>query len=246
MGIKEFKAVVKNTKEIVTITSIIGKDIGGIIWLSDMGKQYDDTDIVPLIEQIDSFEEYIQLAKRTINLKPTLFENLIHCKVGIRTELAEIEDMFKKSCFYGGGYKYDKVNHYEELGDTLWYFGNLADLLKPHLEQVELQFPFNQESKIKYQLREYVDANDINFLINSHNKILTYLDDINVNSNIISYSNLLKVLREYFDYYIETEQDFKKILVNNINKLLVRYVVKFDSIEREKTNLKQERKILES
>lgn len=71
-----------------------------------------------------TIEQYQQEASRTFLSKGSRDLDVLHCLVGMQTELGELADPFKKQIFYGK--ELDKTNVAEELADQIWYAVNLA------------------------------------------------------------------------------------------------------------------------
>ena len=99
------------------------------------------------INQEYSLKDYQQDASRTFLSKGDLEKDILHCLVGMQTELGELADPFKKQIYYGKSI--DMVNVSEEIADTMWYLVNLArltnvDLLKSltnNIEKLKVRFP---------------------------------------------------------------------------------------------------------
>jgi len=87
-----------------------------------------------MAKQTFPFKEYIKLAKNTRSDLPSIWDNNIHMILGMATEVAEIQDVFKKALAYGK--PLDKVNLAEELGDLLWYVAGFCDINKFDFEKI--------------------------------------------------------------------------------------------------------------
>lgn len=59
---------------------------------------------------------------------------LLHATIGLCTETGELQDVLKKSLFYGK--PLDRTNLAEELGDVMWYIAIACDALGVSLEGV--------------------------------------------------------------------------------------------------------------
>lgn len=85
-----------------------------------------------------NFEKYTEDASRTLApVGDQLREGLgqeIHMAMGISTEANEILDAYKKHLAYGK--TLDDVNISEEIGDIMWYIGNLCKLKGFDFEQI--------------------------------------------------------------------------------------------------------------
>lgn len=109
-----------------------------------------------------TFEDYTREAKRTIpNLGDSKL-NQLHMVLGLVTEASEIADTYKKNLAYKK--ELDLVNIKEELGDLMWYFANLVDLLDfsfedildTNIRKLKLRYPdgFTENSAINRNLTE--------------------------------------------------------------------------------------------
>lgn len=78
-------------------------------------------------------KQYQIHAARTFLSKGDTEKDIMHCLIGMQTDLGELSDPFKKGIFYGKDI--DLVNVGEELGDLLWYVANLCRITGIDLEQ---------------------------------------------------------------------------------------------------------------
>jgi len=69
-------------------------------------------------------KEYCEKANRTNANLETWQLNDLHMILGMMTEIGELADTFKKELAYNKNL--DWVNIKEELGDIMWYWGNLC------------------------------------------------------------------------------------------------------------------------
>lgn len=109
--------------------------------------------------------EYLVLRRRTspnndqnklASLRMEDFVQLIHGSFGITTESGELTDALKRAIFYGK--ELDKVNVAEEIGDLLWYIGEIVDalqldmgaILARNIEKLRIRYPekFTGESAL--------------------------------------------------------------------------------------------------
>lgn len=107
-----------------------------------------------------TIEQYQQEASRTFLSKGSRDLDVLHCLVGMQTELGELADPFKKQIFYGK--ELDKTNVAEELADQIWYAVNLAriegiDLVKAlqnNIAKLKVRFPekFTEQNAIERNL----------------------------------------------------------------------------------------------
>lgn len=105
-------------------------------------------------------KEFQQQAARTFLSTDNKDLDVMHCLVGMQTELGELADPFKKGIFYGR--EVDLVNVSEEIADTLWYVVNLCRLtgidlekaLDNNIAKLKVRFPekFTAENAIHRNL----------------------------------------------------------------------------------------------
>lgn len=103
-----------------------------------------------------TLKEYQIEASRTFLSKGSHELDVLHCLVGLQTEIGELADPFKKGIYYGK--PIDKTNVAEEMADAMWYLVNLARLEKIDLEKalvnnidkLQIRFPekFTAENAI--------------------------------------------------------------------------------------------------
>ena len=82
-------------------------------------------------------KDYVTNALKTEILRDDVTPEMIrllHCALGLATEAGEFADMVKRHVFYG--YKFDRINALEELGDSLWYMAPILDLLGSDFDSV--------------------------------------------------------------------------------------------------------------
>ena len=72
------------------------------------------------------FSEYIKLAKKTRVDLPSVWDNNIHMILGMATEVAEIQDVFKSALAYGKSL--DMINLQEEVGDLMYFIAGFCDI----------------------------------------------------------------------------------------------------------------------
>ena len=107
-----------------------------------------------------TIEQYQKEASRTFLTKGSRDLDVLHCLVGMQTELGELADPFKKEIFYGK--ELDKTNVAEEIADKMWYLVNLArieniDLVKAlqnNIAKLKVRFPdkFTEQNAIERNL----------------------------------------------------------------------------------------------
>lgn len=107
-----------------------------------------------------TIEQYQTEASRTFLTKGSRDLDVLHCLVGMQTELGELADPYKKQIYYGR--ELDKTNVAEEIADQMWYIVNLArieniDLVKAlqnNIAKLKVRFPdkFTEQNAIERNL----------------------------------------------------------------------------------------------
>lgn len=148
--------------------------------------------------------------------------NLCHMMLGMCSELDELEDAVN--------YR-DKVNVREELGDCMWYVGNIANMLNIETTEIDNEalqyFPFQKNMfKLCNEIKRYIaygkqiDNEKVKALVNN------IIQGIAFNAN---------------NYQIS----FTDVLTRNIEKLRARFPDGFTEYDALNRNLDNERQILE-
>lgn len=179
---------------------------------------------------IKTITEYQELAKRTFNDLGNDYDNLLHIKLGVITEIGELLDVIKKHV----GYKkpMDIVNIGEEIADTVFYLVNRLTI-KGH------PFSYSAFETATYKPQNLAGCISLCFdILNVYTQhtITSHKYTLAIPEFTVS---ALKGIADYF------ELDFMQILTNNINKLKVRYPDKFDTDKAINRNLDRERIELE-
>lgn len=102
-----------------------------------------------------SSDEYAALAHRTENVAYDLIKTrlttqhirLLHGAMGLCTEAGEIQDILKRTLFYGN--TFDPIHLREELGDILWYVAlicnemdwSLEEIMRHNLAKLQARYP---------------------------------------------------------------------------------------------------------
>jgi NTP pyrophosphatase (non-canonical NTP hydrolase) len=81
-----------------------------------------------------TFEEYSELAKRTLNQSLNEHERLTMTALGLSGEAGECSEAIKKHVFHH--HPLDRAAMRSELGDVLWYLAMLADACGLTLDEV--------------------------------------------------------------------------------------------------------------
>lgn len=185
---------------------------------------------------VTSEQQYTELTAVTWNFQDKE-KDVLHCLLGISSELGELESALKKHIGYGK--ELDLVNVKEEIGDLLYFIFRLNTFFENRLSVEESKdyviiltpSKFDNYSLIQVcnQIREFsfrsIDLMDKNYFDNK--------------SLFIAFSNVF-VLIKYFGF-----TDIYDIMTTNIRKLAVRFPYKFDSYLVSNRDLDKERNILD-
>lgn len=79
----------------------------------------------------EKFKDYQDKIQRTRNFKDT---ELVNYTLGLVCEAGEFGDIIKKHLYHGHDLDLEKVK--SELGDIMWYIGNVCNVLDINLEEV--------------------------------------------------------------------------------------------------------------
>lgn len=185
---------------------------------------------------VTSEQQYTELTAVTWNFQDKE-KDVLHCLLGISSELGELESALKKHIGYGK--ELDLVNVKEEIGDLLYFIFRLNTFFENRLSVEESKdyviiltpSKFDNYSLIQVcnKIREFsfrsIDLMDKNYFDNK--------------SLFIAFSNVF-VLIKYFGF-----TDIYDIMTTNIRKLAVRFPDKFDSYLVSNRDLDKERNILD-
>ena len=80
------------------------------------------------------FDEYQQLAARTLGRDRTHEQQLANAALGLTGEAGEVAEMIKKHLFHATPLDQDALA--KELGDCLWYIGAFATVLGLSLDDI--------------------------------------------------------------------------------------------------------------
>lgn len=81
-----------------------------------------------------NFNEYQELASRTLNTERGVELTLVNMSMGLVGESGETVDYMKKVLFQGHDFDVEKLA--SELGDVLWYVAGMCTTLNINLEEV--------------------------------------------------------------------------------------------------------------
>ena len=102
-----------------------------------------------------SFDEYQRLARRTQNMNLSREERERHALHGLASEIGEIHALYQKVY---QGHPFDEAHLLSELGDLLWFMGEMADVYHVtlaeiawrNIEKLRMRFPdgFSEEKSL--------------------------------------------------------------------------------------------------
>jgi NTP pyrophosphatase (non-canonical NTP hydrolase) len=100
-----------------------------------------------LTEKIETFNDFQNLSKRTLNSSLNIDMQLINYTMGLFGEVGEVVDLIKKIVFHG--HEVDRHKVKEELGDVLFYLAaictvleiNMDDVATYNVEKLKLRYP---------------------------------------------------------------------------------------------------------
>jgi len=173
-----------------------------------------------------NYNNYENLASTTCKDLGNEANNILHMKMGIITEAAEVVDILKKKHAYGKDIDYPHLK--EELGDILWYAANYCKFMNMDfanlIDNITYEPLYDRSTDFSmYELMELI-------LINA-----TALD-INSIYDIIDLTL----------YAIElADGNLDEVLTTNIKKLAARYPEGFSSYYALNRNLDKEKNIID-
>lgn len=103
-----------------------------------------------------TLNEYQELARRTQNKDILKSQRRMHALHGLAAEVGEIHSIFQK-LYQGHEYKQEKL--IDEMGDVLWFLGELADSLDIKLDDVA-------RHNIDKLIARYPDGFDVDHSVN--------------------------------------------------------------------------------
>jgi len=118
------------------------------------------------MELKDFISEYSKSVENNRAKLNNQFEDIIHMILGLITELGELADVYKKCMAYGRDI--DNVNVKEELGDIMWYFIGLCnilgfdfqDILEINMKKLQIRYK-NGFTKEEAEFRNLIDERKI-------------------------------------------------------------------------------------
>lgn len=172
-----------------------------------------------------NYNNYEELASTTCKNLETESANILHMKMGIITEAAEVVDILKKKHAYGK--EIDVPHLKEELGDLMWYAANYCKFMNMDfanvIDNISYEPLYDRSTDFSlYELMELIVINAIALDINSVYDII----DLTL-------------------YAIEqVDATLDEVLTTNIRKLAARYPEGFSSYYALNRNLDNEKKII--
>lgn len=150
--------------------------------------------------------------------------NMLHCIIGIDTEVDEFEQAIDNK---------DYVNAAEELGDMLWYMANYENLMDYPMENLQSKIP-----EFPYEIQTFSSS------LKDYFKKKVFYKSSKYDELIKKDYERLKI--SVIDTAQEMEIDLNATMSKIIAKLKERYPKKFNTSDADNRDLKAERKILES
>ena len=106
--------------------------------------------------EVQQIAEYVENPLKDISLQQT---EMLHCLLGMCTETFELISAVLKYIQNG---EFDKVNAFEEIGDTMWYIsymvsvlgGDFEDILEKNINKLKERYPdkFNSDNAVNRNL----------------------------------------------------------------------------------------------
>jgi hypothetical protein len=172
------------------------------------------------------YNNYEKLASTTCKDLGTLDANILHMKMGIITEAAEVVDILKKKHAYGKEMDIPHVK--EEIGDLLWYAANYCKF-------VEMDFA-NMIDNISY---DPLYDRSTNF------SLYELMELIVINATALDVNSIYDII-DLCMYAIEQiDGNIDEILTTNIKKLAARYPEGFSSYYALNRDLNKEKNIID-
>lgn len=178
--------------------------------------------------------EFQKKSSRTFASLGSKENDLLHCQVGIITELGELLDCWKKVFAYGQ--ELNIVNVQEEIGDTLFYIANYLNIKGE--EFMDFEFLTEYEEAGLSMLSKKDSVSYIDFI----KELFSYSlgDTQNLESEVNSLAFVLKTLLKSLGLSLE------ETLQKNVDKLLKRFPEGFSEEKASNRDLEGELKILSS
>ena len=172
-----------------------------------------------------NYNNYEELASTTCKNLETESANILHMKMGIITEAAEVVDILKKKHAYGK--EIDVPHLKEELGDLMWYAANYCRFMNMDFANVidNITYEPLYDRSTDFSLYELMEL----IVINATALDINYVYDI---------IDLTLYAIEQVDGTLD------EVLSTNIKKLAARYPEGFSSFYALNRNLDNEKRII--
>lgn len=163
-----------------------------------------------------NFENYTELAKRTMNAKLSNTQKQLNCMIGICNELGELLGPFKKAMFQGHSLNRDEI--ISECGDVLWYVANLVDA-NPYFYVLEYEeethIPANMEQVVRLLLEAMQNASLLHTYEESDLSMIMYAIDqtllfVGSNTTESMESNINKLEKRFPNLRFESEKSVNR------------------------------------
>lgn len=172
-----------------------------------------------------NYNNYEELASTTCKNLETESANILHMKMGIITEAAEVVDILKKKHAYGK--EIDVPHLKEELGDLMWYAANYCRFMNMDFANVidNITYEPLYDRSTDFSLYELMELIVINATALDINSVYDIID-----------------LTLYAIEQVDGTLD--EVLSTNIRKLAARYPEGFSSFYALNRNLDNEKRII--
>lgn len=167
-----------------------------------------------------SYNNYENLASTTCKDLGTEANNILHMKMGIITEAAEVVDILKKKHAYGKDIDFPHLK--EELGDLLWYAANYCKFMNMDfanvIDNITYEPLYDRSTDFSmYELMELIVINatalDINSIYDIIDLTLYAIEQVDGNLDEILTTNIKKLAARYpegFSSYYALNRDLNK------------------------------------
>jgi NTP pyrophosphatase (non-canonical NTP hydrolase) len=172
-----------------------------------------------------SYNNYEELASATCKDLGTEGANILHMKMGIMTESAEVVDILKKKHAYGKEIDFNHMK--EELGDLLWYAANYCKFMNIDFANIVDNIAHEPlyDRSTDFSLYELMEL-------------------ITINATALDVSSIYDIIDLTLYAIEQIDGNLDEILTTNINKLAARYPEGFSSYYALNRNLDAEKKII--
>jgi NTP pyrophosphatase (non-canonical NTP hydrolase) len=172
-----------------------------------------------------NYNNYEELAGSTCKNLGSEVANILHMKMGIITEAAEVVDILKKKHAYSKEIDYPHLK--EELGDILWYAANYCKFMNMDFANVidNITYEPLYDRSTDFSMYELMELIVINATALDINSIYDIID-----------------LTLYAIEQVDATLD--EVLTTNIKKLAARYPEGFSSYYALNRNLDNEKRII--